>query len=145
MNNVIILWTDVAANQGPSPLFWPFMLMGLFVFYFFMIRPQQKEQKQQKLFSDSLKKGSKVITTGGLHGTIAELKDTEIQLLIAPKTVITLQKSSISLELTQSVYGNNSKDGGNLKEKSKSKQRNSDSKGFTNSVNGNNIKEKSKA
>lgn len=145
MNNVIILWQDVAANQGPSPLFWPFMLMGLFVFYFFMIRPQQKEQKQQKTFSESLKKGSKVITTGGLHGTIAELKDTEIILLIAPKTVITIQRNSLSLELTQSVYGNNSKGSGNLKEKSKSKQRNSDSKGFTKSVNGNNIKEKSKA
>ena len=110
MNNLILLWQDVAADQGPSPLFWPFMLLGLFVFYFFMIRPQQKEQQQQKLFSDSLKKGSKIVTIGGLHGTIAELKDTEVTLLIAPKTVVTLQRSSISLESTKSVYEKQTKE-----------------------------------
>ena len=104
MIDILFLWQDVG-NQGPSALFWPFMLMGLFIFYFFMIRPQQKEAQQQKVFSEGLRKGSKVVTIGGLHGTISDLKDTQVSILIAPKTVVTLQRSSISLELTQSVYG----------------------------------------
>jgi preprotein translocase subunit YajC len=120
MNNILFLWQGAAegvpAEGGTNPLLWPFMLMGLIVFYFFIIRPQQKEQKQQKSFSEGLKKGSKVITIGGLHGTIADLQETELTIIIAPKTVVTLQRSSISLELTNSVYGNSSKTG---KEKSK--------------------------
>lgn len=110
MNTVLLLWQDAGgdvATAGPSPLFWPFMLIGMAVFYFFMIRPSVKEQKEQKTFSDSLKKGSKVITAGGIHGTISAIDETQISLLIAPKTVITVQRGSISLEQTKSVYGGN--------------------------------------
>lgn len=110
MNNLLFLWQtaggDVAAS-GPSPLFWPFMLIGLAVFYFFMIRPQVKEQKAQEEFSSGLKKGSKVVMGSGIHGTIVELEKTQISLLIAPKTIITVQRSAISLELTKAVYGKN--------------------------------------
>jgi len=112
MNNILFLWQDAVgdiASQGPSPLFWPFMLVGLAIFYFFMIRPQQKEQKAQQSFSDALKKGSKVITVGGMHGTITDIKETQVTILIAPKTIVTLQRSSISLELTKSVYGSSAK------------------------------------
>ncbi len=120
MNNLLFLWQDaiggVPAESGTNPLLWPFMLMALIIFYFFIIRPQQKEQKKQKNFSENLKKGSKVITIGGMHGTIADLQETEVSIIIAPKTVVTLQRSSISLELTNSVYGESSKTG---KEKSK--------------------------
>lgn len=108
MNTILFLWQDAVgdAAAGPSPLFLPFMLIALGIFYFFMIRPQVKEQKEQKGFVDNLKKGKKVVTIGGLHGTIAELKEEQITLLIAPKTIVTLQRSSISMELTKSVYGN---------------------------------------
>lgn len=109
MNSILFLWQEAAgdaAAAGPSPLFWPFMLVGMAVFYFFMIRPSVKEQKEQKNFSDNLKKGSKVVTVGGIHGTISAIEETQITLLIAPKTVITVQRNSISLEQTKSVYGN---------------------------------------
>jgi preprotein translocase subunit YajC len=112
MNNILFLWQDAVADiaaQGPSPLFWPFMLVALAIFYFFMIRPQQKEQKAQKSFAEELKKGSKVITIGGMHGTITDIKETEVSILIAPKTIVTLQRSSISLELTKSVYASSKK------------------------------------
>lgn len=112
MTTIIYLFQDVAA-QGPSPLFWPFMLIGLAIFYFFIIRPQQKEQQKQKGFTESLKKGSKVVTIGGLHGTITDLDETQVSILIAPKTVVNIQRSCISLELSQAVYG--------AKETSKSK------------------------
>ena len=71
-----------------------------------MIRPQAKEQKAQQDFSKGIKRGSKVVTIGGLHGTIVELEETQASLLIAPKTIITIQRSSISMELTKTVYGN---------------------------------------
>lgn len=105
MNNLLLLWQDPAAG-GSNPLLIPFMLVGMGIIYFFIIRPQAKEQKAQQDFAGGLKKGSKVVTIGGLHGSITELKENEIGLLIAPKTIITVQRSSISLELTNSVYGN---------------------------------------
>lgn len=110
MNNILFLWQEVGADAaaGPSPLFWPFMLIGIAIMYFFIIRPSAKEQKEQKSFSGSLKKGSKVITIGGIHGTVASLEDDYITLLIAPKTIITVQRSAISLEQTKSVYGSSS-------------------------------------
>lgn len=51
------------------------LLLGiLVVFYFFMIRPQQKKQKAQAKFREGLKKGDKVVTIGGIHGTIAQVE-----------------------------------------------------------------------
>lgn len=111
MNNILFLWQDAGgegAVGGMSPLFWPFMLVGIAIMYFFIIRPSAKEQKDQKSFSSNLKKGSKVITIGGVHGTIASLEEDKLTLLIAPKTIITVQRSAISLEQTKSVYGSTS-------------------------------------
>lgn len=108
MNNILFLWQeagDAAAAGGMSPLFWPFMLVGIAIMYFFIIRPSAKEQKDQKTFSSNLKKGSKIITIGGVHGTIVSLEEEKLTLLIAPKTVITVQRSAISLEQTKSAYG----------------------------------------
>jgi preprotein translocase subunit YajC len=111
MNNILFLWQDAGGETavgGMSPLFWPFMLVGIAIMYFFIIRPSAKEQKDQKSFSSNLKKGSKVITIGGVHGTIASLEEDKLTLLIAPKTIITVQRSAISLEQTKSVYGSTS-------------------------------------
>lgn len=109
MNNILFLWQEAgdaaAATGGTSPLFWPFMLVGIAIMYFFIIRPSAKEQKDQKAFSSNLKKGSKIITIGGVHGTIVSLEEEKLTLLIAPKTVITVQRSAISLEQTKSAYG----------------------------------------
>ena len=60
-----------------------------------MIRPQQKRQKETKKFRDSLTKGSKVITAGGIHGRIVELGDTVVTLEIASGVKIRIEKSMI--------------------------------------------------
>ena len=63
---------------APQQSMMPTMIMiGLMVvgFYFLMIRPQMKKQKQEKNFQDSLKPGAKVITTSGMHGTIFSIND----------------------------------------------------------------------
>ena len=110
MNNLFFLWQaatpDTAADAGSNPFLLPFMAIGIGIFYFFMIRPQIKEQKAQKNFTDGIKKGNKVVTIGGIHGTIASIEeDGTMTLLIAPKTLITVQRSAISLDATQTAYG----------------------------------------
>lgn len=54
---------------------WGMIILLIVVFYFFMIRPQQKRQKETKKFRESLGKGSKVMTAGGIHGTISEINE----------------------------------------------------------------------
>lgn len=68
------------------------------VFYFFMIRPQIKKQKDQKNFVGDLKKGDKVVTTAGMHGKIAEVADTTFLIETEGGGKIRFNKSAISLE-----------------------------------------------
>jgi len=69
------------------------------VFYFLLIRPQQKRAKQQKLFIENLKKGDKVITSGGLYGTITGITDTEVTLEIAEKVRVKVLKGAIASQV----------------------------------------------
>lgn len=72
------------------------MIVALFViFYFFMIRPQQKRQKEIRKFRESLDRGSKVVTAGGIYGTIQEVKETYFIVEIAPSTSIRVDKGSV--------------------------------------------------
>ena len=65
------------------------------VFYFLLIRPQQKQQKKRKEMLASLKKGDKVITIGGIYGTIKELRDTDLTLRIGDNMDIRMTRYSI--------------------------------------------------
>ena len=77
----------------PTLVFFGFLIL---IMYFFMIRPQQKRQKEhQKMISD-LKKGDKIVTTAGLHGTITDVKDNIFRVQIADNVHVTLEKSSVS-------------------------------------------------
>lgn len=70
------------------------------IFYFFMIRPQQKKQKDQKNFVDSLKKGDSVVTIGGLHGRIVSVDAATVTLEVDRGVKMTFEKASISREAT---------------------------------------------
>lgn len=72
-----------------------FIVALVAIFYFFMIRPQSKRQKEIKKFRDSLKQGDKVITAGGIHGKIKNVKENTVVLEIAEGMNITVEKSSI--------------------------------------------------
>jgi len=91
-------------QQNPITSFLPLILIVV-VFYFFMIRPQMKKTKEQKVFRESLKKGDKVITIGGLHGKIVEIDEEAqtIDLEVASNVRLKFEKSSISLENTKTV------------------------------------------
>ncbi len=66
-------------QSNPLVTFLPLILVFV-VFYFFMIRPQMRKQKEMTNYRNSLKKGDKVITTGGIHGRIIEVKDSHVMM-----------------------------------------------------------------
>ncbi len=80
------------SGQGMQSL----LMLGLMVliFYFFMIRPQMKKQKELKNFRENLKAGDKVVTIGGIHGKILEVSDTTV-LVQAEGTKLRFDKSAI--------------------------------------------------
>lgn len=70
------------------------------VFYLFMIRPQMKKQKEQRKFRESLAKGSKIVTIGGIHGKIAEVKENTVIIETEGGNRLKLEKSAISKEFS---------------------------------------------
>ncbi len=77
------------------------ILMIIVVFYFFMIRPQMKKTKLEKQFKESIKKGDKVVTIGGVHGKVIEVNETTFILEIDTNTKVKIEKSAISAEATK--------------------------------------------
>lgn len=73
----------------------PFVLMFA-IFYFLLIRPQQKKQRQRSSMLNALKKGDKVVTIGGLHGTIETITDDTIVLKVNDVTKLTFDRGSIN-------------------------------------------------
>nr|WP_240762006.1 preprotein translocase subunit YajC [Paenibacillus thalictri] len=73
----------------------PLVLMFV-VLYFLLIRPQQKKQKTRSSMLSALKKGDKVVTIGGLHGTIAEITDDTIVLRVNDVTKLTFERSAVN-------------------------------------------------
>jgi preprotein translocase subunit YajC len=66
------------------------------VFYFFMIRPQQKKQKDQKAFLSALKKGDEVVTIGGLHATVVSVYESTVTVEVEKGIKLKFDKSAIS-------------------------------------------------
>lgn len=85
-----------ATPQGGGSSMQPLIMFGLIavVFYFFMIRPQLKRNKETRKFRESLAVGDKVITAGGIHGKILEVTDTTV-LMSSEGTKLRVEKASI--------------------------------------------------
>ncbi|MBI2259635.1 MAG: preprotein translocase subunit YajC [Flavobacteriia bacterium] len=78
--------------------------MIVIVFYFFMIRPQMKKQKDLKKFRENLKSGDKVVTIGGIHGKILEVADSTV-LVQTDGSKIRFEKSAISQSVSDQLQG----------------------------------------
>lgn len=99
--------TGIAYAQGAAPAgaaggiasFVPLILIFV-VFYFLLIRPQQKKAKEHQTYLNNLKKGEKVVTGGGIHGRITGLTDTTVTLEIAENVRIKVNRSSIMGSVT---------------------------------------------
>jgi preprotein translocase subunit YajC len=98
INNLLMMQPE---GQDANPLmsFLPLLLIVV-VFYFFMIRPQMKRQKEVRKFRESLAKGDKVVTTGGIYGRIVEVKETTIILEIAKDIHIKVDKNGIIKDMS---------------------------------------------
>jgi preprotein translocase subunit YajC len=79
------------------------LLLIVVVFYFFFIRPQMKRSKDQKKFRESLQKGQKVITIGGIHGRIVEIQDTTVTIEVEGQVRLRVEKSAIAIDNTQTI------------------------------------------
>ena len=74
---------------------WPIVLMGV-IFYFLLYRPQKKEQQKRANLLNSLKKGDKVVTIGGLHGVITSINEKTAVLKVAEKVELEFSRSAVS-------------------------------------------------
>lgn len=84
-----------AGGQGGLSALMPLILMFV-IFYFLLIRPQQKKAKEHREMVNNLKKGDRVITSGGIYGTITSLDDTTVTLEIADKVRVKIMRGNIS-------------------------------------------------
>ncbi len=91
------------AQQAPrsmwSSLIWIVLL--IVVFWLFFIRPQSKRAKEQQKFRDELKKGDKVVTIGGFHGKITEVKENTVMVSLAPEITVEIEKSALVQNASQ--------------------------------------------
>src|SRR5665647_320738 len=96
MNLLSILLQVAPAAGGASNYTGILMMVLIFVvFYFFMIRPQSKRQKEIKKQREAMQVGDKVVTSGGIYGKVKEIKDTTIIVEIAENVRIKIDKNSV--------------------------------------------------
>ncbi len=106
-NMSILLQAAPAAGQSGGGLsgftsFLPLVLIVV-VFYFFMIRPQMKKQKEAKKFMEAIKKGDKIVTIGGIHGKIAEVQDTTYMIEVEGGIKLKISKTAVSMDNSASL------------------------------------------
>ena len=82
-----------AAGGGAS--FWIMILLLFAVMWLFMIRPQRKQQKELEKFRNELKKGDKVVTAGGIYGTVAEIQERSVLIKVDGEVKLRVDKNSI--------------------------------------------------
>jgi len=94
----LVFLQEAAAGGSMNFLF--FMALIFVVMWFFMIRPQQKRQKELRRFRENLQKGDKVVTSGGIYGTIVEIKETYILVEVDQNVRLRFDKSCILKDMT---------------------------------------------
>jgi preprotein translocase subunit YajC len=95
MNTLSLLLQKAASGPSPINSIIMFVLI-IVVFYFFMIRPQQRKMKDAKKFTESLDKGQRIVTIGGIHGKIEEVKDTTVIISVEGGVRLKIEKKAIS-------------------------------------------------
>ena len=97
LSTVVFLLAAPPAGEQANPLamFLPLILIFI-VFYFFIIRPQKKKEDQRKTMIEAVKKNDRVITIGGLHGTVTQVDESSVLVQVDNNTKLRIEKSALS-------------------------------------------------
>ena len=98
---ITLLLAAQAAPQGGGWAMWVMLALIFVVMWFFMIRPQRKQQKELQNFRDSLKKGDKVVTIGGIYGTVDEIKEGTVLIIVDRDVKIRVSKNALVKDFTE--------------------------------------------
>ncbi|MBR5498530.1 MAG: preprotein translocase subunit YajC [Bacteroidales bacterium] len=101
MNFITLLQAAPAAQQGGGLSMWIMLALIFVVMWVFMIRPQKKQQKELQNFRDGLKKGDKVVTIGGIYGTICEVKEGSVLMEVDSNVKIRVNKNALVKDFTE--------------------------------------------
>ena len=102
MNNllsIVLMGTPQQGQGSPWSSLVPLLLI-MVVFYFFLIRPQMKRQKELKTFRESLKKGDRIVTAGGIYGKINNISDHFITVDVGNSILLKVDKNSVLRDTT---------------------------------------------
>ena len=96
MNSLLYVVLMTPSGEGQSPyMSFIFLLLIILVFYFFMIRPQVRKQKELRTYREGLKKGDRIVTTGGIYGKIVDVKDSVVLVEVADNIRLKIDKSAV--------------------------------------------------
>ena len=94
---------QAAAPQGGGWTTWVMIALIFAVMWFFMIRPQRKQQKELENFRNALKKGDKVVTIGGIYGTVCEIKENSVLIEVDNNVKIRVSKQALVKDFSESA------------------------------------------
>ena len=100
MNSFTLLQAAQPAQQGGGWSMWVMLILIFVVMWIFMIRPQKKQQKELENFRNSLKKGDKVVTIGGIYGTVCEIKENSVLIEVDNNVKIRVSKQALVKDFT---------------------------------------------
>ena len=98
-----------SGGEGSNVTSIVFLVLIFAVFWFFMIRPQVKKQKEQQKFKESIGKGDKIVTIGGVHGKILEVQDTTFIIEVEGGNRLKIEKTAVSMESSQQFFNKEKK------------------------------------
>ena len=104
--NILTFTLLQAAPAGQAPagggsMFWVMIIAMVVILWVVMIRPQRKQQKELEKFRNSLKRGDKVVTAGGIYGTVDEIKDRTVLIKVDGDVKLRVDKNSLVRDFTQ--------------------------------------------
>jgi preprotein translocase subunit YajC len=113
IGSTVAIFAQAAPGQKPKggladPTFIFMMVIMFGIIYFLMLRPQQKKQKETQNMLNNLKKGDKVLTIGGIVGTVGNVKDSTVMVKVAENTVLEFKKAAVSTILNDEKEGKGS-------------------------------------
>jgi len=101
--------TAAAGSAGGGMSFFLMLALMFLVMWLFMIRPQRKQQKQLEEMRNSLKKGDKVVTAGGIYGTVADVSERTVLVKVDGDVKLRIDKSSIQKDVSAEAPADNTK------------------------------------